>query len=59
LLSPIPPRIPRDCFPKQSPTQRPNAALLPKVPDRFKKYCSENVLSGRGLHNFSFANPAR
>jgi hypothetical protein len=35
-----------------SPSNHRLAAPLPQVPDRFKKYCSENVLSGRGLHNF-------
>jgi hypothetical protein len=34
-----------------------NAPELPTVPTRFKKYCSENVLSGRRLHNFLLTVP--
>ena len=32
-------------------------AGTPPVPERFRKYCSENVLSGHRLHNFLSAVP--
>jgi hypothetical protein len=34
-----------------------NAPVLPTVPARLEKYCSENVLSGPSLHNFLLKVP--